>query len=348
MWLRECDTQHKCAPSGDTSLPTRILKIGLDSVGGPIILVESEGRKGRYAALSHCWGPSQPFITTRTTIEDRKRGIDFQSLPLTFKNCIFIAQYLRIRYVWIDSLCILQDDDLDWELEASRMAEVYANAYLTIAASSSASDSGGCFPDSEVRLNRPYLSPEAESMGLHLGGRRVLENSAPFLGVYPYTETASRPMDSLYTVVAQHPYVDYGVSIGDDVASKIYVTKGWMPTSNKSQPQVFKIGEYGSEFDPLRDEPLNSRAWTLQERILSPRILHYGTDQMYWECRECLLAEDGTRFNDVFCSVESILQGQALPDSDHGLPKSGQLSLREDFPTMTRHGRWKNGWVKTC
>jgi hypothetical protein len=114
------------------------------------------------------------------------------------------------------------------------MAKVYPNAYLTIAASSSASDAGGCFPDAKVRLSRPYLSLQAKSMGLHLGRGRVLTNSAPIVGIYPFSKTVSHPIESLYGVVACHPYVDFGVSIGDDVASKIYVTKDWMLTLKKS------------------------------------------------------------------------------------------------------------------
>ncbi len=74
-------------------------------------------------------------MTTRANIEQMKTKIVFESLPKTFQDVISIARRLGIQYVWIDSLCIIQTDLLDWELESAKMSDIYANAYLTIAAS---------------------------------------------------------------------------------------------------------------------------------------------------------------------------------------------------------------------
>jgi hypothetical protein len=59
---------------------------------------------------------------------------------------------------------------------------------------------------------------------------------------------------------------------------------------------TYKIGEFGQTFDPLQGEALSTRGWTLQERLLSRRTLHYSSDQMYFECQEGILAEDGASF----------------------------------------------------
>ncbi|PQE21457.1 Heterokaryon incompatibility protein [Rutstroemia sp. NJR-2017a BBW] len=82
--------------------------------------------------------------TITATLEKHKISIQEADLSRTFQDFIGIARRLGIQHVWIDSLCIIQDDGADWEKEASQMASVYSNAYLTIAASSSADGNGGC------------------------------------------------------------------------------------------------------------------------------------------------------------------------------------------------------------
>jgi hypothetical protein len=66
-----------------------------------------------------------------------RQEIQFVALPRTLQDSIMIVRFLGFDYVWIDCLCIIQDDKADWAREASRMADVYWNAALSIAASSS-------------------------------------------------------------------------------------------------------------------------------------------------------------------------------------------------------------------
>jgi hypothetical protein len=107
------------------------------------------------------------------------------------------------------------------------------------------------------------------------------------------------------------------------------------------------IGYFGNDYDPLQQEPLNSRGWTLQERLLAPRTLHYGSNQMFWECKECLLAEDGTPYSTTFFTVESIIKGQTIPFAYHGLPKQGgQFNFIEGLYNNTpNYARWDRGWL---
>jgi hypothetical protein len=77
-------------------------------------------------------------------------------LPKTHQDAVIIARRLGIRYLWIDSLYIIQDDDLDWERESSKMAAIYQQAYLTIAATRSENTAGGCFS------RRPLITKEIE------------------------------------------------------------------------------------------------------------------------------------------------------------------------------------------
>jgi hypothetical protein len=117
----------------------------------------------RYVCLSHCWGKVQLIRALKDNIEDIKNGISFASLPKTFQDAIQITRHLGIRYLWIDSLCIIQDDEDDWEREASQMAAVYGNSYLTIAASSAPDSRAGCFV--------PRTIPKFQSFKLNLSER---------------------------------------------------------------------------------------------------------------------------------------------------------------------------------
>lgn len=100
-------------------------------------LIESEGRKGQYLALSHCWGApdKSPLRTTLETYQAHRKGIPFSDLSKTFQDTVQLAQGLDIKYVWIDSLCIIQGNSRDWHSEAGKMKDVYSNATLVVASS---------------------------------------------------------------------------------------------------------------------------------------------------------------------------------------------------------------------
>lgn len=85
------------------------------------------------------------LTTTLDTIAQRRLNIKFSELPKTFQDAVHITRALGLRYLWIDSLCIIQDDKRDWEIESAKMAGIYTGSYLTIAATASADSSGGFF-----------------------------------------------------------------------------------------------------------------------------------------------------------------------------------------------------------
>ena len=97
-----------------------------------------------YIALSHCWGKAPIVRTTKDTLSRRRQGIDTSLLPPAFQDAILIARRLEVRYLWIDSLCIIQDDELDWQTESAKMSTIYQNALLTISAGLSG-HGGDCF-----------------------------------------------------------------------------------------------------------------------------------------------------------------------------------------------------------
>jgi hypothetical protein len=108
-------------------------------------LHESDGDLSDYATLSHCWGQKQVITTTKATFELRKKGITWNELSKTFQNALVITEKLGLRYLWIDSLCIIQDDLLDWETESKKMADIYKGSMVTIAAAKARDGEDGCF-----------------------------------------------------------------------------------------------------------------------------------------------------------------------------------------------------------
>lgn len=85
--------------------------------------------------------------TTCSTMHKRLRKIPIKTLPRTFQDAIVVTRKLEIKYLWIDSLCIIQDSSIDWQKESSLMGKVYSHAFCTLAASASLDCHGGLFPD---------------------------------------------------------------------------------------------------------------------------------------------------------------------------------------------------------
>lgn len=153
-WLQQCCTSHqRCEPEMalHSVPPTRLLEIGRN---GPRIRLAEEIARGtlpvRYATLSHCWGTTDFTTLTLTNIDSFRKQIPSNVLTKTFLDAIQIARYLGFTYLWIDSLCIIQDSTEDWARESGLMTNVYGGSSLTIAASSSdtsSAESGtvGCF-----------------------------------------------------------------------------------------------------------------------------------------------------------------------------------------------------------
>jgi Heterokaryon incompatibility protein (HET) len=114
-------------------------------VGETVYLVIANDASASYIALSHCWGGISQSQTTSFTLESHKNGIPLASLSKTVQDAVSVTRRLGIRFLWVDSLCIVQDDEGDWFLEAGRMASVYEWAYCVIAATGSTDGAGGCF-----------------------------------------------------------------------------------------------------------------------------------------------------------------------------------------------------------
>jgi hypothetical protein len=225
-WLRDCIENHSTCPRPSTSLPLRVIDVGTKNIE-PVLCIMGQDEHARYAALSHCWGGLQPLTTTTATLEQRKQSIPLSSLPKTFQHAIIITRRLGIQYLWIDSLCILQDSVEDWSQQAAKMAAIYSGAAVVIAADAALNCLDGCFG--------------------------------------PYDQGSNRS-------------ISFPISCVDDqgVDCKVYARKHMW----RKQWQDLEHFTHKEHTSPT----LQSRGWVLQERLLSPRILHYGFTELSWEC----------------------------------------------------------------
>ena len=102
--------------------------------------------RGIYICLSHRWdAASSLHITTTVTLAAREYGIQLSSLPPTFQDAIKITRSVGLQYIWIDSLCILQDSKADWVEESAKMGTYYGSSWLTIGAGVESSQGVGTY-----------------------------------------------------------------------------------------------------------------------------------------------------------------------------------------------------------
>ncbi|KAF7930899.1 hypothetical protein EAE99_004149 [Botrytis elliptica] len=155
-----CDSKHRACSTARLSasfIPSRILDLNAP-VFPSIVLMDTRDQtfdqttaKLKYGTLSHCWGLVHVITTRKETLMSHKERIEWSNLPKTFQDAIEIFRELRVRYIWIDSLCIVQNDTDDWEKEAVLMADIYTNSYLNIAATAAKDSTAGCFNDREIK-----------------------------------------------------------------------------------------------------------------------------------------------------------------------------------------------------
>lgn len=220
--LDDCAKHHakSCRISNKAPPPSRLLDVG--STSGEVRLVETkllQTAVQKYNCLSHCWGTQQPLETTRQNYSRHLTSIAWDSIPKTFQDAIQLTRGLGVQFLWIDSLCIIQHDDKDWERESADMCNVYGNSYLTIAATSS--------PDCH-------------------GGLKYWENR------------------------------------------ELFKMTGF--TADKSPVKISLVAQPTKGFIK-GDTPLLHRAWALQERIMSPRVVHFLPAGVVLECNGGWLAE---------------------------------------------------------
>lgn len=224
FWLEKCLKNHgKCGRSQDPNFfPLRLLDVSGNEPR--LVLTDLEKPDGPYATLSHCWGPNPTFFRlTDSHVKEMRAGISIERLPQNFRSAIQTCRSLGVKYLWIDSLCIIQSGKgsrEDWLLHLSAMQAVYANCLINIASARASNANESCYTSRNLEHVEACIVPFST---YHSG----FENPGPRLLIY----------------------------------EELFVT--------------------GRQLTPL-----GSRGWVVQERILSPRVLHFAAKQVFWECSE--------------------------------------------------------------
>jgi hypothetical protein len=226
--LKQCDITHGCHRRRSdltATLPRRILDVGsTDSSLVRLKELDAEDNTApKYACLSHCWGASRPSRTVAANLDSHKEEIPWNSLPPVFQDSIAYVRKLGISLLWIDSLCIVQDDKEDWRMEAAKMASIYQNAYLVISASKSPNSEDGLFGGIDGESSPVTIPIPSSSQGSALYFRKSFTHLPGYM-------------------------------------DQKLVRKSPLPTFN--------------------------RGWIFQERLLASRVLHFGPQELSWECLE--------------------------------------------------------------
>ncbi|KAK7706465.1 hypothetical protein SLS57_009701 [Botryosphaeria dothidea] len=213
-WVSWCDNGHRSCVRHRRALPSRVLDVAeSDNI---VRLVDTEGIEPEpYATLSYCWGKSQSVVTTTATIAEHMEELELSRLPQTLQDGVKTTRALGLKYLWVDSLCIIQDSVADREREIARMQQVFQNSHVTIVA--------------------------ARARDCHEGFFQ-----------------AERSRDPLVKL----PMLCANGQVGNMML---------LPRKQRLIEQ------------PTR-EPLHERGWTLQEIVLSPRLLIYGRELTVWRC----------------------------------------------------------------
>lgn len=138
-WIRECDEKHtyckilRKALSGQQR-PARLIDVGVGGSEGVCICKDVSAGAEQYAALSYCWGGNQESKTVKAKLEERCKGFTLTDLSKTLPEAVFTTRELGLRYLWVDAICIVQDDKADCNQELPKMDHIYSGASITIIA----------------------------------------------------------------------------------------------------------------------------------------------------------------------------------------------------------------------
>ncbi len=240
-WIEDCQSHEYCSASKTEYSPTRLIEIRDDHV----CLIEARDLGQPYAALSHCWGNlTMSAKATRDNIDALKSGISLGELPRTFQDAIYLCRQLKIQNIWIDSLCIIQDDEDNWNSEAAQMADIYENAKLVISATSAKDGSEGLFtPRKPAPIFTSADTPE----------RSLVREHGPEYKFITDRDEGDQQVTYVVRDMARHAQWD----------------------------RMWIIARTAGDCNPLL-----SRAWAYQERLVATRVVHFADHELIWECAQ--------------------------------------------------------------
>jgi hypothetical protein len=150
-WIRQCKNHSCCEDSRNWQRPTRLIDVGDNNSKNVRIHTTDPQSPVKYAALSYCWGGDQESKTVRARLEERCKGFPLAELAKTIQDAIVAARKLKLPFLWVDAICIVQDDPADKERELAIMDQIYSGALLTIVAARAKMADAGFLQDRDLR-----------------------------------------------------------------------------------------------------------------------------------------------------------------------------------------------------
>ncbi|KAH7627171.1 heterokaryon incompatibility protein-domain-containing protein [Sordaria sp. MPI-SDFR-AT-0083] len=197
-WVDECIREHEaCIMSAasnrlimsESQTMVRFIDIGLDESATIHLVEEIQEKKAKYITLSHRWTTHTSSMTLKGSNKAAYyTTIPTENWPKIYKDVVFLSRFLGIRYIWIDSLCIIQDDLQDWSEQASLMHHIYAHGYINLAGTC-----GESSPGLEVTRNPASISPCIVS---RLRPNNLQEYWACYVGDSPVMKLKHAPLYS--------------------------------------------------------------------------------------------------------------------------------------------------------
>lgn len=330
-WVESCLGQQgrhaNCDKEMTVVLPKRVIFIDPVEPDTIRLYVPSNGETGRYIALSHCWGGSTPTMTTKKTLNPFIKSIP-TPLPKTFQDAVITTKALGIPYLWIDSLCIVQDSPEDWSEQAPQMAAVYGNAYIVIAADAASDSTQGFLDPPSRRLNRSVRIPYEDMTSGNAIWIRQRGSLSYQLAVHGATPSGHVPSKRQVQVELRRRTKE-ARAIEENKALGIPASPFWSsdrPMLNDNTPfgEVLPSDFIKNDADKIMDTlekvcrdardittKLSTRGWAFQERVLSPRTLHFGESEIGWECLSIISCECSAR-GKRYHRTESLLKKASM------------------------------------
>ncbi|KAL9119746.1 MAG: hypothetical protein Q9187_003696 [Circinaria calcarea] len=309
-WLNDCTERHEqCQRATISYLPKRVLQIDY-SEGHPRIHLHqtlSDGETGTYVALSHCWGGNIAVKTLKCNISQYEQHIPWQDIPQTFRDAIEITKRLKFKYIWIDALCIIQDDSTDWDREAVKMKSYYSNAALCISASDAVNSRAGIFCERRIQ----FLKVEACNGAPSHEKCEVFIRCTDAKGHTGRLE--SKVLHTRAWVLQEHLTAPAILHWGKDILAwecrKHYMTEdGW---STITHPLHKSLLEHDDGSRPYNDEDHLYDSWYIVVYAYTHRKLTFSKDK--------LIALDGLAHQYRDLLDDKYLAGLWLHDLPRGL-----------------------------
>ncbi|KAK4198551.1 heterokaryon incompatibility protein-domain-containing protein [Triangularia verruculosa] len=271
-WMLRCQDHPVCSSTRlSASLPKRILDISAPD--GTVVLRETQAEKGSYATLSYRWGNGVPLRTTHSTIAQHYGGIPLESFPKTLRDAIIFAKELGFYFIWIDALCIIQGDSLDWQEQSAAMTAIYQGCLLNIAIATAPNCDCGIMQD--INCHRMDHSEWLSSIwsthtfsALETRGWVFQETLVSVASVY--VTDAGLVWDCCSAMCCQNwkPYITTGATESNKMSSKTPKAT-WADQSLVSRP------------DPTAAKTLSAlRVWYEWVALFSRRYLSKASDKL--------------------------------------------------------------------